>query len=282
MNTLVNNLSDYNKEQRDSVIDQRANAIVAFGLTVPEVKAAIDQEIQKRKAKPQVHVQPTYHAAEVVHQQQQQQKIVPQVKVQQEQVSFPNYIISETMPQTQPFSIPTQMNQEQKPQVRFQETIQTLVEPTVVKSGKQTLKERFVVENGDEIKPTKTKTQNITQRTRGTGVMQHPDAAEFKWNPNDAQDRFSMKGYQRPNKNLADKFGPSVEELQNNLPSEQDLSKNSDSQIMPKKFRMGRALDQASNRTTSDHVGTVGFRSKGNLKKSNEASLRRKQNLDEM
>lgn len=278
MNTLVNNLLDYNKEQRDSVIDQRANAIVAFGLTVPEVKAAIDQEIQKRKAKPQVHVQPTYHAVEVA-----QQQEIAQVNVQpKEQVSFPNYIISETMSQTQPFSIPTQMNQEQNPQVRFQETNQAIVEPTVVKSGKQTLKERFVVENGDEIKPTKTKTQNITQRTRGTGVMQHPDAAEFKWNPNDAQDRFSMKGYQRPNKNLADKFGPSVEELQNNLPSEQDLSKNSDSQIMPKKFRMGRALDQASNRTTSDHVGTVGFRSKGNLKKSNEASLRRKQNLDEM
>lgn len=272
----IENLSPLTKEERESVIRQRASVISAVGLTVEEAINAVEQEFANRERQQNVQIH---------------QKPVAQI---QEQVSFPSHVISGVMPQSQPFFLPEQPNQneqieqsetiiqtpqeEQRPQVRFQEDQRQ----TQVSSGKKTLKDRVVVTNVDGIKDTKAKTSNITQRNRGTGVMQQTDAVEFKWNPNEVKDRFSLKDYKRPTNSLADRFGPSVEELQNNLPSESDLIQNSDNQVMPRKFHMGKSLDQPVSRLVSDHVATVGFKSKGNMKQSNESFLRRQKNLEDM
>lgn len=66
---------------------------------------------------------------------------------------------------------------------------------------------------------------------------------EFKWNPSEVNERFNMNQYERPPNSLAEKFGPSKEETQLYLPTEQDLQQNPDNTLMPKKIRSGAALN---------------------------------------
>jgi len=264
--TWVKNLSGYTRFQRENFIRQRAGVITALGLTVEQAIDGIEQELSKPK--------------NIMNE-------TPLVEVKE--TPFPKTIITQPMPQTQPFELKGVGEQKEPTRtVKFfqplqQPTVQTVTVPTDEKvSNKKTLKDQFINPDIQAIRSNKSKTANITQRNRSTGVMNQADTIPFKWNPDEVQDRFSMKDYKRPTKSLANQFGPSVEELQVNLPSEKELLQNSDNQIMPKRFHMGKSLDSLSARPTSDVVGTVGFKSKRNLKVSNDAHKQRQENINDM
>jgi hypothetical protein len=152
----------------------------------------------------------------------------------------------------------------------------------LTKSNK--LKDKYIIDS-DEKSIKNVKFQEEKGNVKD-GIMNQPKSKEFKWNPKEVSERFAIDNYERPKDSLAEKFGPSLEEIQLNLPTDYDVSTNWDAAIMPKKLRQGLNLDESIksnvNDTDDDKKSCMGFRGRYNKSNRKTAYEQQRKNLQNM